>query len=530
MTKGRKWQIVGVIALGLFMAILDNTIVSVTLPQMQKAFHTQYSTITWVATAYFLAQAAVIPMVGYVSDRIGSKLVFLVSLVLFTAGSLLCALAPNENFLIACRVFQGIGGGALIPVAFAIVYRIFPPAERGPATAIMGIPLLMAPAFGPTLGGYLGTNFDWNAIFTVNVPIGVVALLLGILVLPSRTYELEEEGVAEAIEGKKRFDIVGLILSMVGVTALVYGINRASTQGWGDQTVLTALLVGAVVLVAFVIVELMVSDPVLDLRLFKSYTFTIANIMLWVAAAVLFGALFLFPVFFENVRGETSLTTGEFLIAQGLATGVGMAVAGVLYNRVGPRILAVIGLLFLVGGTYGLTQITVTTGGWDLQPWLIARGLGLGLLNLPIQNLALSVVSNKAMAKASSLVNATRQIFAAVGLALLTTYLTQQATTNATSIGSDIKAGLATHQFSGTALICVQAGGPTGNQALIQKCVMQYATVSGLTSTFWIVLGVCAATIVLALIAGRDPAIEAYKAAKARGEDVKLERQAVLSE
>jgi DHA2 family multidrug resistance protein len=165
-----------------------------------------------------------------------------------------------------------------------------------------------------------------------------------------------------------------------------------------------------------------------------------------------------------------------------------------------------------------------------LQPWLIARGLGLGLLNLPLQNLALSVVSNKAMAKASSLVNATRQIFAAVGLALLTTYLTQQATSNGTSIGNDIKAGLATHQFSGTALTCVQASGPTGNQALIQKCVMQYATVSGLTSTFWIVLGVCAVTIVLALIAGRDPAIEAYKAAKARGEDVKLERQAVLSE
>src|SRR6266700_6913138 len=173
MTQGYRWRVAAVVALGLFMAILDNTIVSVTLPQMQKAFHTDFETITWVASAYFLAQAAVIPIVGYLSDRIGSKLVFLTALILFTLGSVLCALAPTKEALIAFRVFQGIGGGALLPIAFSIIFRIFPPTERGPATAIIGVPLLLAPAFGPTIGGYLSTTFDWSAIFIVNIPIGI---------------------------------------------------------------------------------------------------------------------------------------------------------------------------------------------------------------------------------------------------------------------------------------------------------------------------------------------------------------------
>src|ERR1051326_2395608 len=174
MTKGYRWRVAAVVALGLFMAILDNTIVSVTLPQMQKAFHTDFETITWVASAYFLAQAAVIPIVGYLSDRIGSKLVFLTALILFTLGSALCALAP-------------------------------------PKEALLGIPIMMAPAFGPTVGGYLSTSFSWNAIFSINVPIGIVALVLAILVLPGRQADVENMG---SVVGRRRFDFLGLILSM----------------------------------------------------------------------------------------------------------------------------------------------------------------------------------------------------------------------------------------------------------------------------------------------------------------------------
>src|ERR1700680_2004699 len=242
-----RWQATIVIALGLLMAILDNTIVSVVLPQIAGAFHTDFQTITWVGTGYFLANAAVIPIVGYLSDRIGTKTIFLIALALFTLGSGLCAFAPNEQFLIAFRVLQGIGGGAMLAVAFAIIFRLFGPTERAGVIAILMIPLLLGPAFGPTLGGYLATNFNWNAIFTINLPIGVVAFILALVVLRNNKAEHEandqKQGVSEG------FDILGLLLSMGAFTTLVYGISEAGSRGWGDAMVISFLIAGSVLLI-----------------------------------------------------------------------------------------------------------------------------------------------------------------------------------------------------------------------------------------------------------------------------------------
>src|SRR5689334_9487412 len=226
------------------MAVLDNTIVSVARPQMQAYFHTDLDTINWVSTAYFLAQAAVIPITGYLSDLIGSKRVFLTALAIFTIGSALCAIAPNEHLLIAFRVLQGIGGGALFPTAFAITFRVFPPTERGLAGAVIGVPVLLAPAFGPTVGGLLTTAFDWHAIFLVNLPIGVIAFLLGFFILRGRGADAAVAGEPAADRG--RFDVLGLVLAMTGFTALVYGITEAGNSSWGDQKVVTALVAGAV--------------------------------------------------------------------------------------------------------------------------------------------------------------------------------------------------------------------------------------------------------------------------------------------
>ena len=517
-----KWQAALIVALGLFMAILDNTIVSVTLPQMLKAFHTDFETITWVVTGYFLAQAAIIPVVGYLSDRIGTKSVFLASLALFTVGSALCAFAPTKELLIVFRVIQGIGGGALLPIAFAIIYRIFPPTERGPATAIIGVPLLLAPAFGPTVGGYLSTTFDWNAIFLVNIPIGIVAFLLALLVLRGRAQEREANGDGQPEQ--KGFDVPGLLLSMVGFTALVYGISEAGSHGWGDAAVLPYLIGGGIALVAFVIVELFVSDPVMDVRLFLNYTFSVSNILMWVVGAVLFGSLFLLPLFFENVQGLSSLTTGEILISQGLAAAVGIAISGRLYNRVGPRILATVGLLLAAVSMIGFTRLEIGTTGLSLQVWLILRGLGIGLVNTPLQTLALSVVSNKAMARASSLVSVTRMVFSALGVSALTTYLTQQAMAHA----NDVAAALHTFPLTGVAATCVAAAGR--NVPALRVCVGQHVTTMGLNDTFLLILILCAVCAVLALFVGRDPAIEAAKRARERGEPVEAEKVPVASE
>ena len=513
-----RWRATLVIALGLLMAILDATIVSVVLPQIATAFHTDFQTITWVGTGYFLANAAIIPIVGYLSDRIGSRTTFLIALALFTIGSGLCVIAPGEQWLIAFRVLQGIGGGAMLPVAMAIIFRLFGPTERAGAMVLLMVPLLLGPAFGPTLGGYLATRFNWNAIFAINLPIGVVAFVLALLVLRGNAAEREANGSKGP--GTKGFDFLGLVLSMAGFTSFVYGINKAGIDGWGNATVIAFLAVGSVLLIAFTIVELRVKDPVMDLRLFRSYTFTISNILIWVTTAVLFGSLFLLPLFFERVEGLTAQTTGEILISQGLAMAVGLAVGGRLYNRIGPRILSVAGAVLVTSSLIGFTRLDVTTSGADLQIWLILRGLGLGLVAQPLQTLAVSVVSNKQMAKASSLMSSTKTAFGAVGVAVLTTYLTQQAANHA----RDIVAGLATRPPGSVAAICLQHA-----QAL-QTCVVQHATTAGLNDTFMFSLIGCAICVVLAFFVGRDPAIEAAKAAKKRGETVEKPPVPVLSE
>ncbi len=544
-----KWQAAIVTALGLFMAVLDNTIVSVALPQMQTAFNTNLDTITWVISGYFLAQAAVIPIIGYLSDRAGTKLVFLIALALFTIGSGLCAIAPTDTWLIVFRILQGIGGGALFPLGFAIVFRVFPPTERGPASAIVSVPVLLAPAFGPTIGGFLTTTFDWRAIFTVNLPVGVVAFILSVIVLRGRAAELAIGDVPTP--EKKRFDVAGLFLAMVGVTALVYGITEAGNKGWSDTTVLSFMIGGGVVLIAFMVVELRVSDPVLDLRLFTNYTFTIANVLMWALAAFLFGSLFLLPYFFENLQGLTPLTAGEILISQGLSAAVATALGGALYNRVGPRILATVGLVLITVGTYGFTQLDVNTTGAQLQPWLIIRGLGLGLTNLPLQTLAVSVVSNRAMARASSLVNVTRQIFAAVGIAVLTTYLTQQVTDQVNAAKTTLLqaaqnafkgAPLQQAQAACTAQLgqtnpagipgCIQQAGQQFIQNYVQHAApqIQHAAAQGFNSTFLLVMLSCGVAVVLALFIGRDPAIEAARRAKERGEQTEEPRVPVISE
>lgn len=496
------------------MAVLDNTIVSVALPQIQKAFHTTFDTITWISTGYFLSQAAVIPIIGYLSDRFGTKVVYLTALGLFTLGSALCVFAPNEEALIVFRIIQGLGGGAMMPTAFTLIYRLFGPAERGPVTATVGIPVFLAPAFGPTIGGYLTTTFDWSSIFTINLPIGVIAFILALFILHNRQQEREAAGEVHT-SGEHRMDLAGLILSMLGFTTLVYGITEAGTRGWGDATVIGFMAAGAVILIAFAVVELFfASDPVINLRLFAQYTFAVSNILMWVVSAILFGSLFLLPFFFENVQHNSPLTAGLWLMAQGIATAVGMIIGGRLYNRVGPRPLVFVGLILLGAGTFGLTKLDASTSGGALQGWLVLRGLGLGLANTSLQTVALSSVSNKAMARASSLVNVTRMVFSAIGVAVMTTYLSQQAGAYATTA----KQGLANRPPTGIGATCLKAVGPQPNA--LKDCLTQHVTIMGLNDTFWLVVIGCAICLVISLLIGRDPALEALKKAQISGEEV----------
>jgi len=406
--------------------------------------------------------------------------------------------------LIAFRVFQGIGGGALIPVAMAMIFRLFDPTERAGAIALLMLPLLLGPAFGPTLGGYLATNYSWNAIFTINLPIGVVAFVLSLIVLRGKAAERAAFAEDEPeMAGQQRFDWLGLLLSMVGFTVLVYSITRAGTDGWGNATVITLLIAGGVLLAAFVLVEMLVKDPVINVRLFTNYTFSISNLLIWITTGVLFGNIFLLPLFFERVEGLSALTTGEIMISQGLAMAVGLALSGKLYNSAGPRILSIVGAVLVAVSMLGFLHLETNTTGASLQIWLILRGLGLGLVAQPLQTLAVSVVSKQQMAKASSLMSSTKTVFGAVGVAVLTSYLTQQATA---------------HLKDATSTCITQASVHT--PAALQTCIVQQATTMGMNDAFFFALIGCAICAIAALFVGRDPALEAAKKARKRGEVV----------
>ena len=492
-----KWQAAIVVVIGMFMGVLDNTIVNVALPRMQQAFNTDWQSVVWVASAYFLSSAAVIPIAGYLSDRLGSKGVWIASLAFFTGASALCALAPTVGWLITFRVIQGVGAGALFPLALAIAYREFPPTERGPAAAVVGVPLLLAPTFGPTIGGYLTTTFDWQAIFLVNVPFGAVALFLAWRVLRGDAPEIAAQG--------RGFDYVGLFLAMTGTLALVYAIDRAGTQGFTESVVVGLSVAGVLLLGGFGVFELRSRDPVMDLRLFRSATFTVSNLVSWAIGAVGLGSLFLIPLYFENVLGRSPLDTGVNLIPMGFAAAIAVAITGRLYNSVGPRLLTMVGVGLLAIGSIGFVSAGPQTDPWSLTPWLLLRGAGFGMAGVPIQNLALSVVSNVAMARASSLFNVTRQIFSAVGVAGLSSYLTNRATAIAPSVVAGAHAGT----------VCAPV--TPFNLTVVRACIARIVTADSLNDAFFIVVVLSFLTMLVAAFLGRDPALRAPRVEASAG-------------
>jgi EmrB/QacA subfamily drug resistance transporter len=440
MRHPNRYLIALVAALGLFPIALDSTIVNVAIVPISKALGSDVDTTQWIFIGYLLANAAVVTMSGYLGNRFGTKRLFLLGIVIFTAISFLCGLAPNEGWLIALRVLQGLGGGLLLPLGMAIAMQPFSATERARAMAVVGIPLLLAPVLGPIVGGLIVDNLNWQAIFFVNVPVGVLASALVITILPA-------DEVA-APDSKTRFDALGLILAMTGVVAVIYALKLVSqTQphtatvlqpqgalyGWGYWPVWALAGGGLVLLVAFAVHTLrMADDPVLDLRLFTQYHFTISNLVVWVSSIVTFGIMFLIPVYLQEVRvpSLSALDTGIALLPLGAATIVGMALGARLYDKVAPRLLVVAGAILFAVSSWQLSQLTLTTTTGDLAPWLGLLGLGLALTLVPTQTLALQALSGPALNKATSLVNAGKLLWSSVGSAILVTIFMQQTTTH----------------------------------------------------------------------------------------------------
>lgn len=443
-------------ALGLMMAVLDNTIVNVALIPIANHFHAPLGKVQWIVTIYFLAQAAVIPAAGYFSDRFGRKRLYTSCLVAFVAASALCGLAHHENALILFRALQGLAGGALLPLAQAIAYSGYSGADRARASSLVAVPILLAPAFGPSLGGYLVDAFGWQTIFLVNVPLGLLAITASVWILPR-----DSESDAKS----PPFDYLGLALCVGGVVAIVYAFSIVghrpgpglAPRPWTAPDVLAFGVSGMALTGIFAVHALRRKHPVLDLTAFRSYGFAIGSASAWMISAVFFGSVFLLPVFFQEIREEkmTAFAAGLAMMPMGLAAAVGTTLCGLLYKRTGARPLAVVGALLMLWSSWELARIPPDADGWTLLPWLVVRGLSFGLVFLSVQTLTLQKIPAGDLAQASSLYSATRQVASSLGLAILVSSLAEQ-TARAEASGSAQAAYLGFQQaFHVVTLGCV---------------------------------------------------------------------------
>ena len=416
---GAVLKVAGVVVLGAIMSILDITVVNVALPTFQADFASggeplPYSTVAWTVTAYTLALATVIPLTGWAADRFGTKRLYMTALLLFTAGSVLCAMASTIEALIAFRVIQGLGGGMLMPLGMTIMTKAAGPARMGRLMAILGVPMLLGPIFGPILGGWLIENYSWHWIFLINLPIGAAALVYAWRVLPSDRPEPSES-----------FDWVGMALMSPGLALFLYGISSIPGEGtfFSSKVIIPGTL-GLVMVAGFVVWSFRPAHPLLDLRLFKNRNLTVSTITMFLFAAAFFGGLLLVPTYFQQVRGESALSAGWLMAVQGLGAMITMPIAGSLVDKLPVGRIVPFGLAAIVGGMFALTQVTATTSYWYILPVLFVMGLGMGGTMMPLMTSALKTLTSHEVARGSTLLNISQQIASSIGVAIMSVVLT----------------------------------------------------------------------------------------------------------
>jgi EmrB/QacA subfamily drug resistance transporter len=409
------WKIAGVVILGMIMSILDTTIVNVALRTLGHDLHSSIAQIQWVVTGYILSLAAVIPVTGWAARRYGAKRVYMTSLVLFTAGSALCAVAGSTTSLVLFRVIQGVGGGMLMPVGQLIMAQVAGPKRMGRVMGIVAMPAMLAPILGPVVGGTILQNLHWSWIFLVNLPIGVIAFILGWRLLPR--IDSGEAG---------RLDVVGLGLLSSGATAIVYGLSELGTHASATAPAVVWPTVAGVVLVCvFCWHALRVERPLLDIRLYASRIFSAASLTTFGLGAALFGAMILVPLYYQEVRHESVIVTGLLTGPQGLGMLLVMPLSGRLSERFGGGRVALVGVSILCLGTLPLAFVGAHTSVLSISLVLVLRGVGIGFSFMPAMTAAFASLRPEQLSDATPQLNVVQRVGGAIGTAVLAVVLTR---------------------------------------------------------------------------------------------------------
>ena len=415
-SSANKWLLTLTVMLGTMMNAIDTSIVNVAIPYIKGNLGASVEEISWVITGYILSNVIIMPLIAMVSARIGRRNFYLMSVVVFTGGSLLCGMATNLPLLVAARLLQGIGGGALVPLSQSIMRESFAPHEQGTAMGIFGLGVVVGPALGPTLGGWLVDHFSWPWIFYINIPLGLLNLAMVLRYLHDPPYLERERG---------KMDLAGLALLIAGLGALQLMLEQGERRDWFDSgLIVTFCFVAVTGLALFVWRELTIDRPAVDLSLMRDRNFASGVLISGILGVGLYASMFLLPLYLQQLLGYSAMDAGLTMMPRSVAMGLTLPVAGRLYNRLGPRLLVGCGLACSILSFVLMSRMTLGSGYRELFVTQSLQGIGFGMTFVSVSTTALASVERRRMMAASGLYNVFRQVFGSIGVAIAATLFT----------------------------------------------------------------------------------------------------------
>jgi EmrB/QacA subfamily drug resistance transporter len=493
------WLIPVLVALiGAFMSLLDTSIVNVAIAKIMSVFGTNTSTVEWVVTIYMLVMGAVVSLSGWLGDKLGLKRLYILSMAVFIAGSALCAMTWSINALIVARALQALGGGMIMPTTMAMVSRMVPKERIGEAMGILGVALVVAPAIGPTLGGYLVEYVDWRWIFTINLPIGVIGVLLSLFLLPE--LQTGEAG---------RLDIGGALTSSAGLFCLLLALSKGADWGWHSEAITLLFYTSAVCILLFIYLELTAANPLLDLRVYRYSVFALSSLLVVITIIGMYAVMYYLPLFLQTIRGLGAMETGLLMMPGALMSGLMMPIIGVLYDRIGPRLLSAVGVLALFGIIFAFHNLNMSTSYATIITWLVMEGVAMTMAMMPSMTAALAVLPAELASRGSAVINILRLISSSFGITVLTYMLnTRIAVHSQQMVNNFTPWSLALNDFYQKTAAFL-SGGVSGSQlrmlgsAYLEGIVAQSAFVKALDDVFVIAAAITLFGVVPALFLKR---------------------------
>ncbi|WP_407546586.1 DHA2 family efflux MFS transporter permease subunit [Staphylococcus aureus] len=467
-----RGKILAALLFGMFIAILNQTLLNVALPKINTEFNISASTGQWLMTGFMLVNGILIPITAYLFNKYSYRKLFLVALVLFTIGSLICAISMNFPIMMVGRVLQAIGAGVLMPLGSIVIITIYPPEKRGAAMGTMGIAMILAPAIGPTLSGYIVQNYHWNVMFYGMFIIGIIAILVGFVWFKLYQYTTNPKA-----------DIPGIIFSTIGFGALLYGFSEAGDKGWGSVEIETMFAIGIIFIILFVIRELRMKSPMLNLEVLKFPTFTLTTIINMVVMLSLYGGMILLPIYLQNLRGFSALDSGLLLLPGSLIMGLLGPFAGKLLDTIGLKPLAIFGIAVMTYATWELTKLNMDTPYMTIMGIYVLRSFGMAFIMMPMVTAAINALPGRLASHGNAFLNTMRQLAGSIGTAILVTVMTTQTTQHLSAFGEELDKTNPVVQDHMRELAS-QYGGQEGAMKVLLQFVNKLATVEGINDAF----------------------------------------------